>query len=153
MGVSENRGTRKSSDFNSGFPLFSPSIFGYLYFWKHPYKSQTQNTTGLFRRFPPFHGPWPFFDPLGGFTNQGVLLASKKNNIHGPRHWISATNLAAFTFRTATRWRSAREPEPEPDGLAKRNVNGFFLGEKDGKLWISLLSFMVQELPPIFFWG
>ena len=24
-------------NFNRGFPLFSPSILGYPYFWKHPY--------------------------------------------------------------------------------------------------------------------
>ena len=33
--VSENRGTPKSSIFSLGFPLFSPSILGYPYFWKH----------------------------------------------------------------------------------------------------------------------
>ena len=39
MGVSENRGTPKSSHFFSAVPLFSPSILGENpYFWKHlPY--------------------------------------------------------------------------------------------------------------------
>ena len=36
MGVSDNSGTPKSSIL-IGFPLFSPSILGYPYFWKHPY--------------------------------------------------------------------------------------------------------------------
>ena len=36
MGVSKNRGTPKSSVLKSGFPLFSPSVLGYHYLWKHP---------------------------------------------------------------------------------------------------------------------
>ena len=36
LGVSENNSTPKSSILNRLFPLFSPSILGYLYFWKHP---------------------------------------------------------------------------------------------------------------------
>ncbi len=41
MGVSKNNGTPKSSQFNRVFhPLFSPSILGYHYFWKHPYTNQ-----------------------------------------------------------------------------------------------------------------
>ena len=35
MGVSENIGT-PNHPFQKGFPLFSPSILGYPYFWKHP---------------------------------------------------------------------------------------------------------------------
>ena len=34
-GVSENRGTPKSSHFNRVFH-YKPSILGYPYFWKHP---------------------------------------------------------------------------------------------------------------------
>ena len=37
MDVSKNNGTPKSSICSQGFPLFSPSILGYPYFWKHPY--------------------------------------------------------------------------------------------------------------------
>ena len=33
------RGTPRSSICSEGFPLFSPSILGYHYFWKHPYLS------------------------------------------------------------------------------------------------------------------
>ena len=36
MGVSNNRGTPKSSHFNRVFH-YKPSILGYPYFWKHPY--------------------------------------------------------------------------------------------------------------------
>ena len=37
MGVSENGGfSPQIIHFNRGFPLFSPSILGYPYFWKHP---------------------------------------------------------------------------------------------------------------------
>ena len=37
LGVSKNRGTPKIIHFNRVFPLFSPSILGYLYFWKQPF--------------------------------------------------------------------------------------------------------------------
>ena len=40
MGVSKNRGTSKSSIF-MGFSIinpYKPSILGYHYFWKHPYR-------------------------------------------------------------------------------------------------------------------
>ena len=37
--VSKNRGAPKSFHFNRVFPLFSPSILGYPYFWKHPFGS------------------------------------------------------------------------------------------------------------------
>ncbi len=37
MGVSKNRGTPKSSHFNRIFH-YKPSILGYHYFWKHPYR-------------------------------------------------------------------------------------------------------------------
>ena len=38
MGVSKNRGfSPQIMNFKRGFPLFSPSILGYHYFWKHPY--------------------------------------------------------------------------------------------------------------------
>ncbi len=40
MGVSKNNGTPKSSILFSGFPLFSPSILGYHYFWKHPHDTR-----------------------------------------------------------------------------------------------------------------
>ena len=36
-----------SIGFSNGFPLFAPSILGYLYFWKHPVVNQA-----LFPRFP-----------------------------------------------------------------------------------------------------
>ena len=35
MGVSENRGTAKSS-ISIGFSIINHSILGYHYFWKHP---------------------------------------------------------------------------------------------------------------------
>ena len=38
MDVSENDGTPKSSIFNRVFH-YKPSIWGYPYFWKHPYES------------------------------------------------------------------------------------------------------------------
>ena len=39
MGVSENRGVSPQIiNFNRVFGLFSPSILGYPYFWKHTYE-------------------------------------------------------------------------------------------------------------------
>ena len=52
MGVSKNRGTPKSSILTK-FPLFSPSILGYPYFWKHPHP----NANDLAWRTAPDHQP------------------------------------------------------------------------------------------------
>ena len=42
MGVSKNRGTPKSSHLNRVFH-YKPSILGYHYFWKHPYKKTVKH--------------------------------------------------------------------------------------------------------------
>ena len=51
MGVSVNSGTPKSSICSWGFPLFSPSILGYPYFWKHPYTQHLPNGDLSFRPY------------------------------------------------------------------------------------------------------
>ena len=75
MGVSENGGfSPQIIHFHRVFPLFSPSILGYPYFWKHPY------------------GKSPFFTTIWGAY---MLFASSKHlNAANPRKilaglWVS----------------------------------------------------------------
>lgn len=75
----------------------------------------------------------------------------RKNTQRSPRHWMSATNLAAFTFRTATRWRSARNRNRKRTDWQNELSMDLFWGEKDGKLWISLLFFHGARITTDFF--
>ena len=51
MGVSENRGTPKSSIL-IGFSIINHPFFGYLYFWKHPYETTSETCHEFFQLNP-----------------------------------------------------------------------------------------------------
>ena len=68
MDVSENSGTPQIIHFNMVFH-YKPSILGYPYFWKHPYKSTIQNPWIR-------HGYIPTIRSLGFRGNRRMWISS-----------------------------------------------------------------------------
>ena len=104
LGVSENNGTPKSSHFNRIFH-YKPSILGYPYFWKHPFRetigcnpSQIKGTYGLHLQGAYLEIPsqlersWPvtpIFKPFGrGQPYLGNLLTMVINHLLNSCFWF-----------------------------------------------------------------
>ena len=126
MGVSENRGTPKSSISIAVFHSFHHPFLGYLYFWKKKHINHKPKTQRAFSEIPTISWPMTKFDPLGVSPTKGFCWLRKKHK------------------------------HPRAEALDVRHQLGSFHLKKGWKLWISWIFFPAwwQELytTDLFFW-